>query len=159
MRIISGGQTGVDRATLRAARACGFETGGWAPLGWVTEDGPADWLAEYGLVECPEPGYPARRRRNVQDAETMLLMGDKSSRGSIGLLNDWNVIQKQAVWVWVQPGVEIPRSIARFLRNARRDGRPARTVLVAGNRESVAPGLGERAERFMLAVFRKLAEG
>jgi hypothetical protein len=62
-RVISGGQTGVDQAGLRAARAAGIATGGFAPKGWLieSEDGrhnvPAPWLAEYGLVECPEPGY------------------------------------------------------------------------------------------------------
>jgi Circularly permutated YpsA SLOG family len=105
LRIITGGQAGVDQAALRAARACGLETGGWAPLGWVTEDGPADWLAEYGLLECPEPGHPARRRRNVMDADTMILIGDRTSPGSIGLLKDWSTIGPSASWVGVQPDV------------------------------------------------------
>jgi hypothetical protein len=48
-RVISGGQTGVDQAALRVAKAIGLATGGWAPLGWETEDGPASWLAGYGL--------------------------------------------------------------------------------------------------------------
>ena len=48
-KIISGGQTGVDQAALRAAKACGIPTGGWAPKGWRTEDGPAPWLADLGL--------------------------------------------------------------------------------------------------------------
>jgi hypothetical protein len=56
-RVLSGGQSGVDQAALRAARACGLDTGGWAPAGWMTEVGPASWLADYGLVECPEPGF------------------------------------------------------------------------------------------------------
>ena len=49
LTVISGGQTGVDQAALRAARSCGIPTGGWAPRGWLTEDGPAPWLADYGL--------------------------------------------------------------------------------------------------------------
>jgi len=64
--IVSGGQTGADQAGLRAAKAAGIETGGWAPHGWTTEKGPAPWLADYGLAECPIPGYPARTdRRDV----------------------------------------------------------------------------------------------
>ena len=43
-RVISGGQTGVDQAALRAAKAAGLETGGWMPLGWLTE-------------ECPRPEF------------------------------------------------------------------------------------------------------
>ena len=59
-KIISGGQTGVDAAALRAAKAVGIPTGGTAPKGWLTEDGPAPWLAEYGLVESDSPFYPPR---------------------------------------------------------------------------------------------------
>ena len=39
-KIISGGQTGADYGALLAAHALGLETGGWAPKGWRTEDGP-----------------------------------------------------------------------------------------------------------------------
>ena len=52
-KVVSGGQTGADQAGLRAARAAGIETGGWAPKGWETEEGPAPWLSDYGLKECP----------------------------------------------------------------------------------------------------------
>lgn len=143
----------MDQAALRAARAVGFPTGGHAPLGWETEEGPAPWLADYGLVECPEPGYPARRKRCVADADTMVLIGDKNSKGSRGVLKDWATIRKHAAWVWVEPGASTPRGVAGFLMNVRRDGRRVETVLVAGNRESLMPGIGERAERFLLAVF------
>jgi Circularly permutated YpsA SLOG family len=47
--VISGGQTGADQAGLRAARASGIRCGGMAPKGWLTEAGPAPWLADYGL--------------------------------------------------------------------------------------------------------------
>jgi Circularly permutated YpsA SLOG family len=63
-KIVSGGQTGADQAGLRAARAAGIETGGWAPKGWDTEDGPAPWLEDFGLIECPVTGYPARTEAN-----------------------------------------------------------------------------------------------
>lgn len=62
-RVISGGQTGADQAALRAARACGIPTGGWAARGWLTEDGPAPWLAEWGLAECPDGESEAERYR------------------------------------------------------------------------------------------------
>jgi len=43
-RIITGGQIGADQGALRAARAAGIATGGWAPAGWETEAGPAPEL-------------------------------------------------------------------------------------------------------------------
>jgi hypothetical protein len=82
-RVISGGQTGADQAGLRAARAAGIPTGGWAPLGWETEDGPSPWLADFGLIECREPGYPARTRANVLEASATIWLGSLNSPGSL----------------------------------------------------------------------------
>src|SRR5262245_63695480 len=78
-KVISGGQTGVDRAARRAARAAGIPTGGWAPRGWQTEDGPAPWLGsdDWGLKEWSAPGYAARTRRNVEDADATLILTDR----------------------------------------------------------------------------------
>lgn len=56
IKIVTGGQTGADQGALLAARAAGIATGGWAPLGWMTEDGPAPWLADFRLIECPIQG-------------------------------------------------------------------------------------------------------
>src|SRR5262245_46647993 len=89
-KLVSGGQTGADQGALRAARAAGVGTGGWAPKGWLTE-GPLDpetckpWprevcarelLESFGLVECPEPGDAARTRANVRDSDATLWFGD-----------------------------------------------------------------------------------
>lgn len=38
-KIVSGGQTGVDRAGLEAAIAIGLPYGGWVPKGRIAEDG------------------------------------------------------------------------------------------------------------------------
>jgi hypothetical protein len=65
-KVISGGQTGADQGGLRAAKAAGIPTGGWAPRGWLVEsphghrDIAAPWLGPvFRLVECAELGYPA----------------------------------------------------------------------------------------------------
>jgi Circularly permutated YpsA SLOG family len=75
-RVITGGQTGADQGGLRAARACGVPTAGWAPRGWLTEAGPTLWLADWGLVECPEgetdaERYQARRRPDYSGRSSM----------------------------------------------------------------------------------------
>lgn len=72
--IISGGQTGVDLAALTTASALSIPTSGWAAQEWKTEDGPAPWLADFGLRECPRPGYPARTEANVQDSHGTLVI-------------------------------------------------------------------------------------
>ena len=66
-RIISGGQTGADRAALDAALACGFPHGGWCPRGRLAEDGPLP--ERYQLVETEDSAYPVRTERNVCDSD------------------------------------------------------------------------------------------
>src|SRR5262249_3920699 len=77
MKVISGDQTGADMGALIAARELGLETGGFAPKGWQTENGPQEHILRgFGLIECEEPGYPARTRRNVAGSDATLLVGD-----------------------------------------------------------------------------------
>ena len=74
IRIISGGQTGADQGALLAARALSLPSGGTAPTGWLTETGSEESLLKgFGLIECPEPGYDARTRQNVLDADGTVL--------------------------------------------------------------------------------------
>jgi hypothetical protein len=55
-RIISGGQTGVDRAALDVALELGLACGGWCPKGRRAEDGPIP--ERYPLTETTSPRYP-----------------------------------------------------------------------------------------------------
>jgi len=79
--IISGGQTGADQAGLEIARHLGLQTGGWAPRGYRTEDGPALWLKDYGLLEHKSPEYPPRTILNVQNAGGTVWFGNHHSPG------------------------------------------------------------------------------
>lgn len=62
--LYSGGQTGADQGSLQAAKAAGIQTGGFAARRWLTETGPAPWLASFGLVEM-DGGYAERTHANV----------------------------------------------------------------------------------------------
>ncbi len=95
MRIISGGQSGVDRAALFFALAHGFDHGGWVPTGRPAEDGqiPDDFdMWELTEFDCFEHGYnPAdmrdqyrlRTRLNIQDSDyTLVFRGIQNSGGT-----------------------------------------------------------------------------
>jgi hypothetical protein len=146
LRITSGGQTGADLGALVAARLAGVPTGGHAPSGWQTESGPAPWLADYGLVQCPGPGYPARTRRNVKAADACLWFGNPASPGGRLTLG---LCRQEGVAHFVVLTESTPADAAAWLREYVFPGREGVTLLVAGNRESSAPGIGARVEAFV----------
>ncbi len=72
MKVISGGQTGVDRAALDAAIAAGLDYGGSVPKGRMAEDGPIG--QSYRLLkEMPHGTYKDRTEKNIEDAEATLI--------------------------------------------------------------------------------------
>ena len=70
MKIISGGQTGVDRGALDAAIELEIPHGGWCPQGRTAEDGRIS--DRYELRETDSPDYPVRTERNVLDSDATL---------------------------------------------------------------------------------------
>jgi predicted Rossmann fold nucleotide-binding protein DprA/Smf involved in DNA uptake len=82
-RVVSGGQTGVDRAALDAALAAGADCGGWCPAGRRAEDGPIP--ARYPLSETEDAAYGVRTRRNVRDSDATLIVCDGEPAGGTAL--------------------------------------------------------------------------
>jgi len=77
-KIVSGGQSGVDRAALDVALRLGITCGGWCPRGRLAEDGPID--SRYPLTETPTANYPQRTEWNVRDSDATLIL----IRGELG---------------------------------------------------------------------------
>ena len=71
-KIISGGQTGVDRAALDYALAKRIPHGGWCPKGRMAEDGVVD--NKYLLIELDNGNYRQRTKRNVMDSDGTLIL-------------------------------------------------------------------------------------
>jgi hypothetical protein len=156
-KVISGGQTGVDQAALRAALACGLRCGGWCPPGRASEAGAIP--ADLPLVETPEerssdaPEVPRSLRTewNVRDSDATLVLRPASSPAP-------------------DPGTEWA------LRCAARLGRPVlvcdpgdpaaaariagwvlghrvATLNAGGPAERTCPGIGAQVERVLVSAF------
>ena len=93
IRIVSGAQTGVDRAALDAALAMGVPAGGWVPEGRKAEDGIIS--AHYPVQELAGAGYRERTRQNVIDSDaTLIVYFDELSGGTLATLRDCKQYKK-----------------------------------------------------------------
>ncbi len=81
-KIISGGQTGVDRAALDVALELGIPCGGWCPRGRLAEDGVID--EKYPLKETKERAYEVRTEWNVRDSDATLIITRGKPTGGTG---------------------------------------------------------------------------
>ena len=154
-RIISGGQTGVDRAGLTAAMTYCIPIGGWLPKGRFAEDGvvPEDF---YDMQEC-EGGYRERTRANVRSAHATLILSDRfpitggtaytaelakemgwpykivnhDADDAAGQIRDWMLSLEDS----------LDKELKEIILN------------VAGPRESVSPGVFAKTEAILIDVF------
>lgn len=140
-KIISGGQTGADQAGLFAAQTLGIATGGWAPKGWMTEEGPAPWLADFGLFEAKD-GYAIRTSYNVHDADATVLFGRPEERGSALTLKFCRVFFSP--WLINPTPAELRQAVIVG---------GIQTLNIAGNRESINPGIFDRTFATILEAF------
>lgn len=155
-KVVSGGQTGVDQAALRAAKRVGLETGGWAPRGWKTIDGSAPWLAQYGLVEYRDPCarasvYAARTLANIRDSDaTIRIARNWDSPGELCTLRGIQMYGKPHFDV-SDGSDDVVLRLHQFIVNNH-----VVVLNVAGNSERTAVGIGALAEAFLVRVFERI---
>lgn len=134
MKIISGGQTGVDRAALDVALELGIECGGWCPAGRWAEDGPID--GRYPLAETPSDDPARRTEWNVRDSDGTLLLTAAIESPGTRLTQDAARRLGRPVYAWAATSPADVGAFRRWLQVYR-----IRTLNVAGPRESEAPGI------------------
>jgi hypothetical protein len=158
MKVTSGGQSGVDRAALDAAIACGVDYGGWCPRGGWAEDfpQPPGLLVDYPrLIETPSADPAQRTEWNVRDANAILIVVDEAgvavSKGTtlaVGLTK-----QYPRPALTIDPNAHDARARTIAWLAAQRSAFGAALVLsIGGPRESEAPGIYARALAFLRDV-------
>jgi hypothetical protein len=141
-RIISGGQSGVDRAALDVALERGVPCGGWCPQGRWAEDGAID--ERYPLAETESDEPAARTRCNVRDADGTLLIVIGAPDGGTALTQEL-ADEMEKPLLLIDPRRDDAADVVRGWLE-----RSAISVLnVAGPRESEWPGIYRHARRLL----------
>lgn len=145
-RIVSGGQTGVDRAALDVAIELQIPHGGWCPLGRIAEDGPIP--VRYQLEEHPSPKYSDRTKRNVIDSDaTLVLYSSILEGGTFKTFRYAESIAKPVLKIRLTHPGRIER-VHEWIKKAN-----VRTLNIAGPRASKEPEIYQRALDYLLQVF------
>jgi hypothetical protein len=141
-RIVSGGQTGVDRAALDAALAAGVAVGGWCPRGRLAEDGAIP--ERYPLRETASADPAQRTEWNVRDSDGTLILHRGPLAGGTALTAD---LARRAGRPLLLLDLDAPPPVVEVQAWLRERG--IRVLNVAGPRASEAPGIGAMAAGLM----------
>jgi hypothetical protein len=158
MKIISGGQTGVDRATLDVAIERGMDWGGWCPKGGWAEDFPSapGLLAKYPkLKETPQSNPLQRTEWNVRDSDAALIITDGGGMSvsiGTGRAHQWARQHGKPELVVDATDRKAPAHAAAWLAAQRKRFGSDMTLSIGGPRESEAPGIYLRAKALLAAI-------
>lgn len=145
-KIVSGGQTGVDRGALDAAIASGIPHGGWCPRGRLAEDGTIP--AHYQLTETDSPEYHLRTEKNVLDSDATLILCRGELKGGTKLTRQLAARHaRPCLVVDLDQSIDLDE-IRRWILQSQ-----VATLNVAGPRESQSPGISAQAEELIRRLF------
>jgi hypothetical protein len=146
-KVVSGGQTGADRAALDVALELDLPCGGWCPQGRRAEDGLIP--DRYPLRETPWWGYPQRTEWNVRDSDgTLILTFAKPDGGTALTVALARKLGRPCLVVRLDGSESVP-GVRQWLRS-----NGVRVLNVAGPRESTDPGIHARAVAFLRELLR-----
>jgi len=146
-RIISGGQTGADRAALDVALELKIPCGGWCPKGRRAEDGRID--DRYPLQETPSSDYRVRTRFNVEESHGTLVITRGPVTGGTALTIKLAREKGRPLLIVDLNQKPDPAAVQKWLK-----AEGVRTLNVAGPRESKMPRLHAFAVEFLRAVLK-----
>lgn len=135
-KLVSGGQTGADRAALDIAIRHGFSHGGWCPKGRKAEDGPLG--GQYLLTETPSASYLQRTEWNVRDTDgtVVFTLSKEVTGGSLRTIEFARKHRKPCAHISRAGNYQPAEALQRFVAE-----HGIKVLNVAGSRESKEPGL------------------
>ncbi len=149
-KIVSGGQTGVDRAALDAAIYLNMSHGGWCPKGRLAELGETIPL-KYSLKETNSSDYSERTKLNIQDSDGTLIFVPtipiQVSDGTLLTIQEVKIHKKPYLIIDLSEKIDIG-SIAEFIKVNKIE-----TLNIAGPRESQKPGIYKKCFQLFSELF------
>lgn len=158
IKVISGGQTGVDRAALRAALSKGLKVGGWCPPNRDSEDGAIP--SGFPLTETPcehsslAPHIPRSQRTewNVRDSDATLVLKPVMNYGRGDSGTDWAIkaasIYHRPILICDLDSQQSGKKIIDWIITEK-----IAILHIAGPSERSAPGVGEQTYQLLDKVF------
>lgn len=148
IRIVSGGQTGVDRAALDFALANNYPCGGWCPKGRRADDGTIPDL--YPLKELSSPEYAARTKQNILDSDATLVIYDSiPDRGTKYTIEQCLKLKRPVLYHALEKENDYPEVLAWLKFHH------VHTLNVAGPKESNAPGIYKKSYQFLVELLNR----
>jgi hypothetical protein len=149
-KVVSGGQTGVDRTALDVALSLGIEIGGWCPRNRWAEDGTIP--AKYPLFETRSSDVHVRTQRNVEISSATLVLSRGSPMGGTRYTVEIaEALCRPVLIIDLNDGQpDHIQAIVRWL-----DAVKPTVLNVAGPRESGAPGVSEQAKWLLTRAFMR----
>jgi len=141
-KIVSGGQTGVDRAALDVAIALGIPHGGWCPKGRKAEDGTIP--AAYLVQETPTANYRQRTEWNVRDSYGTLVLTRGEPTGGTAVTIELAAARGKPCLVVSLETSPTPETVRTWIRDNH-----IKVLNIAGPRESGCPGIHDQAVKFL----------
>ncbi len=151
-KLVSGGQTGVDRGALIAARKLGYPFGGFCTADERAEDGPIP--EEFQLTACDSNDYLVRTRLNVEHSDATLILSYESERALTGgtkrTVEFCRAFERPHYVGTLSIGASRPKNliVAKAVRRWLTFLEPP-VLNVAGPRESKAPGIQQQTEEVL----------
>lgn len=154
LKVVSGGQTGVDQAGLFIASEVGLEIGGWCPKGGLDEN-KIDIRRQFpSLVEATTSNPDERTKLNIRDSDGTLIivpswpLPEKIKDGTLLTIEEAQRLKKPYLIFSLTDKEQNSNIIQKWVQD-----NDIEVLNIAGPRESNSPGINEKTREMLLDFF------